>query len=708
MALGITDLINNIVGSVEGLVGDILGTGDKSIPNYHRDSTDFKGVQSQVRPENWNKLSFPYTFSVVNLGNTATPAGTITATDGSGGFQDFPLPLAPQSITQSESPAIDITPTQGGTTTNHSGNRYKTLTIKGTTGIAPFRGDGGVNAQNGEAIFQPKQLKYKSGYEVFLHLRNWLRTYYEYKRKLPQGARDLRLLFKNYKDGEFLIVELENFTMDRQAGKSFLYDYSIEFRVLSHFQFANPNASLLQQIENGIENVLNKITLARGVFLRSQGILRQIEATYNNTVLEPLRQATLAVKALQGVGIVAGDVSDQIVKNTVSQANTLAIALGIQSQQNQNKVDGLLDPRIAAIVLPKDLKNAVKVSGAGLITSFGEGLMALDPGIFPPKTLELSAVEQSNSLDLPRSFYETAIDNLNRVKRNAEDFFNLGSAEYNALFHRTATLNADFDTVVTDAQYDLMFAFNQALLGLYLLLTTQDLFKSSFDERIADMNARFDGNIQLIANQAVQQIKIPQGMTIERLAQKLLGDSLRWGEIAEVNNLKSPYISEDVNESRDGVLKPGDNILIPIPVTNGFSRVPTGKDNKLTVNMSELEKSLGVDLKIDADFDLILTSSGDLEITAGADNMGQAVIIKLSYEPGELIRYPELGAGILIGTKFPAIGDIKDGVTNTLLQDSRVEQIIDPAILRDGDALTLTFTLKIKNVDIPIPIRIKL
>ena len=32
-----------------------------------------------------------------------------------------------------------------------------------------------------------------------------------------------RLVFKNYKDGEFLVVELMSFNMKRAAGRPFLY-----------------------------------------------------------------------------------------------------------------------------------------------------------------------------------------------------------------------------------------------------------------------------------------------------------------------------------------------------------------------------------------------------------------------------------------------------------------------------------------------------
>ncbi len=699
---GISDLINNIVGSVEGLVADLTGATPKDgSPSYYYGDAAYKSIQSQINKENWSKLSFPYTFSVINISNQSN-SGSAKA---NGGFSDFSLPLNPQSLSQKEPPAITIRPTQGGTTTNHGGMRYKDLLIAGTTGIAPFRGEGGVNRKTGEAIFQPKDLKFKSGYEVFLHLRNWFRTYYEWKKKSGKAAKDYRLVFKNYKDGEFLIVELLSFEMERSSAKKFMYDYKMEFKVLSHFQV--PKSEDNFSFEDNLDNALNKIDLARGVFLRSQGILRQIESTYNNTVLDPLRKTSLAIKALRGIPTVAADVSSRIIKNTISEAGAVAISLGISGMQAANKASGSLDSRIADIKLPKDIKSTVQSKGSAIIEDFGEGLMALDSSIFPPKTLEKSQSEQKDVLALPRNFYEDTISTLQRVKQNGEDFFNLGDASYDTLFGRTSTLSADETKTVTDEEYDLLFAFNEAVTGVYLLLSTNDLFKSTFDERVIDMVQRFNGDIQLQSSQAVKQIKY-EGLSLERISQQELGDSNRWGELVELNNLKAPYISEDPNESRDGVLKLGDDLLIPVPVLNGFSQVPVGKENKATKNLSELERSLGCDFKLDGNFDLTLNNANDLEIVAGADNMAQAVILKLSYEPGEVMRHPELGAGILPGKKFPALEDIKDGVINTLLQDNRIQKIDDLALLRDNDALTLSFNLKIKNVDLPVPIKIKI
>lgn len=709
---GLADLVNNITSSVEGLISDL--TGQKQQDKLYPTDDSLKSVQSSLNTENWTKLSFPYTFSVINI--------VTGAEDKFGAFQ---LPLAPQSINQKEEPATNIKPSQGGTTTGHNGLGYKMLSIQGTTGIAPFRGEGGVNKKTGEAIFQPKELKYKSGYEVFIHLRNWFRTYYEWKKVQRGAASNYRIVFKNYKDGEFLIVELLSFEMDRQAAKSFLYDYKLEFKVLSHFSFSRPdsqNKGFLENADELISTALDKITTARGTLLRTQGILRQVESTYDASVLEPLRQTTLACKALLGVPLVAADISSRVIVNTVSTAGALAIiAKEVQNtatlgktgkSQTLAEIESLLDKRLYGTkgTLAKTYAAAqseIKQKGSIGFFKLGALTTKINSGNFPEKTLSETVKEQNKAQTIPRNFYENAIKELERVKKNAEDQFNLGSSQYDSLFDRTSTTTPDVARSVTDDEYDMLNAFNDAITGLNLLLSTDVMFKSSIDTRIEDMNNRFNNQIQLIAQQAVKQVKLKAGMSLERLAQQELGDSTRWGEIVEVNNLKAPYISDDPNESRDGVLKAGSNILIPQPTLNGFSQTPVGKQNKLTKGMSEVERNLGVDLKVDSNFDLVLSSSGDLEVVAGASNMAQGTVLKLSYEPGDVMLYPSLGAGLTVGKKFPPLEDIKDRVTNSLLQDPRVSKVADLALTREGSALYIQFNLYIKQVDIPVPVKIK-
>lgn len=698
MAFNISGLINNISKSVSNLVSSLTGT--KAGSSYYPNNEFTKEALTTVNPENWLKLPFPYSFDVLN---------TVTNEfgDGNGGFKEFQLPLAPTKINQTEHFAVSIKPTQGGTVVSHSGNKYKTLTISGTTGIQPFRGAGGVEKSTGNAIFQPDELKFKSGYEVFLHLRNYFKAYYEFKKNArgDDGAQNLRLVFKNYKDGEFLIVELLDFQMDRQAGKPFLYDYNLTFKVLGHFSFVNKDENLFE-FEKKLKQASEIMDRARGVFLRSQDILRQIESTYESTVLEPVRKASLAIKAFQGIGPTAQDMGNRMITKTMTSVAALGI-LGKMEGFKANVATGTAPSSTALDNTTLPSKTETALDPAGSIIGMNEGLSLLAPEDFPETTQTELQQEMTDVQTLPRSFYEDALEDMKRVKNNAEDFFGLGSATYDNLFDRTSTVTADVSKVITDEEFDLLEAFNLAIRGLQNILASDTLFKSNFDERIQTILDSFENQISLRALPAVKQIVMPQNTDLEKLAQIHLGNSTRWVEIAELNDLRAPYVIQDMSDLTSNVIHPGETILIPISPTNGFSKLPEGKEITSGPELNELERSLGSDLKVTEDFDLSLGNNGDLQIVRGADNVAQAVVLKLAYEPGEVMRSPGLGVGLGVGKKFPPLGEIKDNLIRSLTQDPRIDKIENLRVEQNNSELQLAFDLKIKKVDIPVPVVIK-
>ena len=675
-------------------------TGTKAGSSLYPNNEFTKEALTTVNPENWLKLPFPYSFDVLNTVNNEFG-------EGNGGFKEFQLPLAPTKINQVEHFAISIKPTQGGTVVSHSGNKYKTLVISGTTGIQPFRGAGGVEKSTGNAIFQPDEFKYKSGYEVFIHLRNYFKAYYEFKKNVrgPDGGQNLRLVFKNYKDGEFLIVELLDFQMDRQAGKPFLYDYNMTFKVLGHFNFVNKDDNI-DEFSKKLNQAAEIMDRARGVFLRSQDILRQIESTYESTVLEPVRKASLAIKAFQGIGPTAMDMGNRMITKTM----TSVAALGILGKMEGFRTEVAVGNAPSNAILDNikiSSKTEATLNPARSVINLNEGLSLLAPEDFPETTQTELQQEMTDAQTLPRSFYEQALEDLQRVKNNAEDFFGLGSDEYDDLFDRTSTVQADVSKVITDEEFDILEAFNLAIRGLQNILASDTLFKSNFDERINTILNSFENQITLRALPAVRQIIMPQNTDLEKLAQIHLANSTRWVEIAELNDLRAPYVIQDMSDTTSNVVHPGDTILIPISPTNGFSQLPEGKEITSGPELSELERSLGTDLKVTDDFDLALGNNGDLQIVRGAENVAQAVVLKLAYEPGEVMRSPGLGVGLGTGKKFPPLSKIKDNLVRSLSQDPRIDKVENLRLERNNSELRLSFDLKIKKVDIPVPVVIK-
>ena len=714
---GFTQLTNNIMASISR-TESLLGFGPASADSTPYPLKFASSVNSNALDQsNWNRLPLPYTFSVVD--RNGTPVS---------GFTDFELPLAPQNIMQTEMFATSIKPTQGGTVVTHSGNKYKALKVSGTTGIAPFRGQGGVSTQTGEALFSPGGLKFKSGYEVFIELRNYFKAYYEFK-NTGELNKNVRLVWKNYKDGEFLVVELMSFNMKRSAGRSFLYDYDLDFKVLRAFEFTTPEPTILTEAEDFLNNAANKIEVARGLFLGTQGALRQVESTFNTTVIERMRQISLTLKTFLNFPQTIGDVGTRILRNTLTFGGIAAILSQLSILQNEQKRIGGGSIALQNANLPVDPQSAAESVGADAIIDLNDLLLEIDIGEAPQETRDELQREVDETV-LPRQFYDDTINELERVAANLEDFVGLGSPVLDQIFGRVSTVGSTTGRSATNEEFDLLNAFNLAITGIQDILSTSVLFRNSYADEVEATIAAFAEAIDLQVETATQEVILFQNEYLEDLALRTLADSTRWPEIAILNGLKPPYVTVKPRfAGLDGVLdfakltpeeqalfnvsttvaSFGDSILVPAPAFFGLVDIQEGAENVLTAGLTQVEKNLGVDLRINGEtYDLILTNGGDLQAIAGAGNMAQAVLTRLRYEKGELLRHPEIGVGLVVGTKARDLNSIRDDIIRSLKQDPRIEDLEDFTVVRDGPSLRLRFRVRIKQVDQPIPLELAL
>lgn len=334
--------------------------------------------------------------------------------------------------------------------------------------------------------------------------------------------------------------------------------------------------------------------------------------------------------------------------------------------------------------------------------------MALESTILPLHSQKVLASEQADALELPRSFYEDLRDTLIRIQDNAYDYLNLNDADYDALYERTPTLSAESTKNFTDAEFEVLAGFEKAIQGLNLILATDAMFKSSYPALIRDTKNSFSDPLGLQADPAVKEIIVPKDTTLERIALEQLGDSNRWVEIVQLNKLKPPYLVDDQTSTFEAVKKPGDRLLIPQPIRNGFATTPINRESFLTQDLTEVERNLGIDLKLNENFDLELNNRNDLNLIRGIDNAAQALILKLSIGKKELLDHPDIGVGLQVGEKAPPLIQVQTDIIQTLSQDPRFEKLEDLQITREGSTFNIKFLIKIKNVDVPVPVDFKI
>lgn len=130
-----------------------------------------------------------------------------------------------------------------------------------------------------------------------------------------------------------------------------------------------------------------------------------------------------------------------------------------------------------------------------------------------------------------------------------------------------------------------------------------------------------------------------------------------------------------------------------------------GKDNSVTKELSELEKNLGIDLKLTSEGDLELNNLQDIALSVGSNNAAQAVMLKLNIEPGSLLYHQFLGVDIGIGDKIKDPFYIKNQILKSFAGDDRFENV-NAKVNVLGDSILIELSVSVKGTGIQVPLRL--
>lgn len=127
-------------------------------------------------------------------------------------------------------------------------------------------------------------------------------------------------------------------------------------------------------------------------------------------------------------------------------------------------------------------------------------------------------------------------------------------------------------------------------------------------------------------------------------------------------------------------------------------------ESNLLARLTEVEKSLGVDLKLTKDNDLELNNLNDINLSIGANNAAQAANIKLFTELGDNLLHPEIGTDLQIGEKIVNALDIQGQVIRTLSSDPRFENVT-AQVQVDGNTVFVDARISIRNTGQRVPLQ---
>lgn len=172
-----------------------------------------------------------------------------------------------------------------------------------------------------------------------------------------------------------------------------------------------------------------------------------------------------------------------------------------------------------------------------------------------------------------------------------------------------------------------------------------------------------------------------RGDTLQRVAARELGDAARWYELAEINSLRPPYLTDDEDDVTSKVKLTGEQLLIP-----AVAPIATADTNPDSV--------FGVDVQLLPDGRLDVTEDGDLALVGGSANYVQALGNVARTEPGDLLFHPGYGCGIrsMIGSSNSRSKMVLAGalVRRALEADPRTREVRSALVEAEGDVLRVT------------------
>ena len=185
----------------------------------------------------------------------------------------------------------------------------------------------------------------------------------------------------------------------------------------------------------------------------------------------------------------------------------------------------------------------------------------------------------------------------------------------------------------------------------------------------------------------MKKYTIKMGDTLQSIAQTLLQDTSKWVDLALLNNLDYPFISDSLT-TLPNVKSFGDTIFVPISVD----------DNDTTELLLEDPDfaSLGSDFYL-KDGDLDVDINGDIRLVSGIDCQQQDLVNKLSIELGTLPYHPNSGSRLnaVIGNKTNKhwLDKATVELTRTFKTDPRVVDVKDVEVVAVSDQIHIKCTI---------------
>lgn len=600
--------------AIEGVAPRSTETIASSQQHPWSSQTDTFFPPAQIDGKRWDRI-YPYRLLVIDVTNnnkivgpgagrddaieyrTQVDAGNIIFS-----FQnkwEFRLPITPQQISFVSDYAINVTPTLRGIIEEHSGLRFKNITLQGSFGIWPTRPQNdkppketsiqtllsgttaalgrlaesvratakaftGQNPYNTPTASEPEFLN-ETGYYNAKVLDQFLEQY-AIAKKDPRNA-GWRLIFDVPKDNQSYVVTPVSLNIFKNANKPMEEMFNLQLKAWKRINLEKTESGINPEIPpldtNTFKNILEGIRQARIAAQNSLNLIKAVRSDFQKP-LNALREASLFVKDIGGVAQSAAELPRQVVKDYQSGLD----------ESIRNVANGLTNAGNALIkTLTLGLVNSAgkfegrNLASAKINSSALSNKIDSDPtyNIFNDPESAYTLFEKIDMDTVPLSDEQRLRfeDEIDRVRSyNIDDLREIRETIYSLYLDISNEFGAN-DPLVNQMLgrsepkvrlTPMTLEENEFLVAMMEAVTQMDVLTST---RAIDENRRINP-LQYVGDYAAEAgipfeaasaskilVTVPFKQTIEEIAVRYLGDVNRWIEIATLNNLREPYIDEE-------------------------------------------------------------------------------------------------------------------------------------------------------------------
>lgn len=500
----------------------------------------------------------------------------------------FTLPIPPEEMSISTPMAIVTTATLGGIVEEHNGAPFRDISMSGTTGVLPLRGNPGgppivtsilANvipssvAQLNNSLHPYGVISSFSGetgqgtgYYQFHLLRRFLESYLALKKS--RTGRNFILALEVWKDQEAYLVSPVAFNLRRSQSAPLEYQYQLQLKAWRRVSIPTTSAgapNVIGNIKSKLNQYLGDLEDARQSLEEARDILESIQDNIEQTLFTPVREAILFCKDGLGVALTAVDLPSNIQtdlqeplleslshNNGISGSDTTSVqfsqealaisdafsALSVSSSKSESGAGRAPNgSQVDSSASPAAKLSADPTKAFSFFKSVIPSKLNLRQTVKDKITAETSRVHQ-----LKRKDFEIRRDSVQNVINIVESAVGLDNGTYDSTYNLTPKANP---RTATDTDYDLLFTLNRTIMALNGLAAS-----ATIDNDVVDTMDYFAGlatksGIAFTVPTSKYLVPMLYGHTLEQMSLIYLGTPDRWHEIAALNGLQSPYVDEE-------------------------------------------------------------------------------------------------------------------------------------------------------------------